>query len=236
MTTPLCILLVDDSKFFLELERQFLRNTPATILLAASAEEAAAVAQKHLPSLIYMDVDMSGMNGFDCCRALKSDLQMQAIPVVLIGAKASAADAAIARVAGADAYLTKPLDRRQFLDVGHNFLMSIERREPRRDCRLPVDFICRGLHLQGHCIDVSTGGMFLGCRSTVAKGEALTLKFSLPDEHLSPIELHGRIAWVNSRDEIIKPDYPLGYGIEFIDIPEEKGTALRRCFSNRWTA
>lgn len=231
MTTPLCILLVDDSKFFLELERQFLRNTPAAILLAASAEDAVALAKKHRPSLIFMDVGMPGINGFDACRMLKSGQETQGIPVVLVGAKNSPADEPAARSAGADAYLAKPLDRRHFLGVGHNFLVSIDRREPRRDCRIPVAFICRDLRLHGHCIDVSSGGMFLDCRPTALKGEILTLKFSLPDEQRTTVELRGRIAWVNSTEEIIKPDYPLGYGIEFVDIPAATGTVLRRCFS-----
>lgn len=231
MTTPLCILLVDDSKFFQELEKQFLRNTPAAILIASSGEEALALAQKHRPSLVYMDVDMPAMNGFDCCRRLKSDQQTRGIPVVLIGAKASPADDADARAAGADAFLAKPLDRRLFLGVGHRFLMSIDRREPRQGCRIPVEFTSRGLRLYGHCIDVSSGGMFLDCRPTAVKDEILMLKFALPDAPLTPIELRGRIAWVNSRDAIIKPNYPLGYGVEFVDIPEAVGTALRRCFS-----
>jgi CheY-like chemotaxis protein len=48
---------------------------------------------------------MPGINGFDCCRELKSNQQTKAFPVVLIGAKTFADDSAIARVAGVDAYL-----------------------------------------------------------------------------------------------------------------------------------
>ena len=99
MGTPLCILLVDDSKFFQELERQFLRNTPATILTASSGEEALFLAREHRPSLVFMDMDMPEMSGLDCCRAFKLDLDLQRIPIVLIGDKASATDEQNARAA-----------------------------------------------------------------------------------------------------------------------------------------
>lgn len=230
MTTPLCILLVDDSKFFLELEKNFLRNTPAAILAASSAEEALALAREHRPSLVFMDMDMPEMGGLDCCRAFKADPGLRQIPLILIGAKDSETDEPAARGVGADAYLSKPLDRRYFLGVGHSFLVSIDRRESRRACRILVDFTCRGRRLQGHCIDVSSGGMFLHCQPIAHKGDSLLLKFCLPDAQQTSIEVHGRIAWVNSREEIIKEDCPPGYGVEFVDVSDSVGTALRRYF------
>ncbi len=230
MGTPLCILLVDDSKFFLELERQFLRNTPTTILTAVSGEEALSLAREHRPSLVFMDIDMPGMNGLDCCRIFKSDPELQGIPIVLIGDVASPTDESDALSSGVDAYLSKPLDRRYFLGTGHRFLLSIDRREPRQAYQIVVDFTCRGRRLLGRCIDVSSGGMFLDCQPTAQKGESLLLKFSLPDERKTPVEMSGRIAWVNSEEEIIKENYPLGYGVEFVDISESVGAILRRCF------
>ena len=230
MGTPLCILIVDDSKFFLELERQFLRNTPATILTASSGKEALSLAKEHRPSLVFMDMDMPEMSGLDCCRTFKSARDLQTVPIVLIGDKASDADESDARAAGADEYLSKPLDRRYFLGTGHRFLVSIDRRESRQNHQVLVEILCRGRRLQGRCIDVSSGGMFLDCQPTARKGERLLLKFSLPDVQQTPVEINGRIAWANSEEEIIKEHYPLGYGVEFVDISDSIGAALRRCF------
>ncbi len=230
MGTPLCILLVDDSKFFLELEKQFLRNTPATILTASSGDESLALAKEHRPSLVFMDMDMPEMDGLDCCRIFKSDPELRRIPIVLIGAKSSVSDEPEARAAGANAYLSKPLDRRLFLGEGHRFLVSIDRRESRQPFQAMVNFTCRARRLQGRCIDVSSGGMFLDCQPLAQKGESLLLKFSLPDDQQTPVEIRGRIAWVNSQEEIIKDNFPLGYGVEFVDIPDSVGAILRRCF------
>jgi CheY-like chemotaxis protein len=230
MGTPLCILIVDDSRFFIELEKQFLRNTPATILVADSAREALLLAREHRPSLVYMDVDMPEMNGFDCCRAFKSDPALRGIPVVLIGGDDPVADEVKARNSGAEEYLPKPLDRRRFLACGHRFLVSIDRREPRRNCQIIVDYSCRGRRLMGRCIDISSGGMFLESQPTAQAGESLLLKFCLPDEKKTPVEVQGRIAWVNAKGSIIKDAFPLGYGVEFVDIADSVGTSLRRCF------
>ena len=231
MVTPLCILLVDESKFFLELEKQFLRNTPSTILFADSGEKALELAREYRPSRVEMNMNMElGMTGQECCAAFKADRELHDIPIVLIGDHEDEAAEGLAKEAGASAYISKPLDRRVFLGVGHSFLLSIDRREPRRMCNISVDFLCRGRRMQGRCIDVSSGGMFLDCSPTAQKGESLVLRFSLPDEHQTPIEVTGKIAWANTTEVTIKQDYPLGYGIEFIDIPDDVGAILRRCF------
>ncbi len=74
--------------------------------------------------------------------------------------------------------------------------------------------------------------MFLDCQPTAAKGESLRLKFALPDEYQTLVELKGKIAWSNTVDVTIKSDYPRGYGVEFVDIPDDVGAALRRCFGS----
>jgi CheY-like chemotaxis protein len=232
MGTPLCILIVDDSKFFIELEKQFLRNTPATVLTADSAKRALSMAREHRPSLVFMDVDMPEMNGFDCCRIFKSDSDLREIPIVLIGGDDPVKDEAKAHASGAADYLPKPLDKRRFLSAGHRFLVSIDRREPRRNCQIIVDYTCRGRRLMGRCIDISSGGMFLESQPTAQAGESLLLKFSLPDESKTPVELQGRIAWVNAADAIIKDGFPLGYGVEFVEITDSVGAALRGCFGS----
>lgn len=230
MSTPLCILLVDDSRFFLELERHFLRNTQAKILTATNAEEGLGMAREYRPSLVYLDIDMPGTDGIEVCRTFKSDRELQSIPVVLLGDQKHPEHAEMARSVKADAYLSKPLDRRQFLDIGHSFLVSIDRRETRKPIDIEVDFLCRGRQIKGRCADMSSGGLFLATSPTARKGETLLLEFTLPDEKQTRIKINGRIAWVNAADSLIKPDFPYGYGVEFVDILDTVGIALRRCF------
>lgn len=230
MSTPLCILLVDDSPFFLNLERNFLRNTPATLIEARGAAEAMELARRYRPSVVFMDIDMPEIDGLACCRNFCEDRELQGIPVVLIGDLAHPEQQAAAQAAGCAGFMTKPLDRRQFLDVGHRLLVSIDRRESRCDCQIPVSFEWQGVERHGLCIDISSGGMFLKIDPAAGKGALLTLRLRLPDAEKTAVSLAGRVAWVNLPGAPIKPDYPSGYGLEFIDISETAGVALRRCF------
>jgi len=230
MPTPLCILLVDDSAFFLNLERQFLRNTPASLLEAKSAGEALALARSHRPSLVFMDIDMPEVDGLTCCRQFRDDRELQGIPIILIGDRMCPEQQAQATAAGSSGFLTKPLDRRQFLESGHRLLVSIDRRETRLDCGIPVSFEWSGVERHGLCVDISSGGMFLRIDPRASKGDLLPLRLRLPDQERTVVKLTGRIAWVNLPDAPIKPHYPAGYGLEFIDIAEAIGIALRRCF------
>lgn len=230
MPTPLCILLVDDSPFFLSLERQFLRNTPASLLEAKSAGEALELARSHRPSMVFMDIDMPGIDGLACCRQFREDRELQGIPIILIGDKGAPDQQTQATAAGSAGFLTKPLDRRQFLEVGHRLLVSVDRREPRLGCDIPVSFEWGGVERHGLCVDISSGGMFLRIDPRAGKGELLPLRLRLPDQARTVVELTGRVAWVNLPNAPLKPHYPSGYGLEFIDISEAAGIALRRCF------
>lgn len=230
MPTPLCILLVDDSPFFLNLERQFLRQTPASLLEAKSAGEALALARSHRPSLVFMNIDMPEVDGLTCCQQFRNDRELKTIPIILIGDRTRPEQQAQALAAGSAGFLTKPLDRRQFLEVGHRLLVSIDRREPRRNCDIPVSFEWRGTERHGLCVDISSGGMFLKIDPAASKGDLLPLRLRLPDQDRTVVALTGRVAWVNMHNDLIKPGYPVGYGLEFINISEAVGVALRRCF------
>lgn len=230
MPTPLCILLVNDSPFFLKLERQFLLRTPASLLEARSADEAMALARSYRPSLVFMNIDMPGVDGLTCCRQFCDDPDLRAIPIILIGDRLRPEQQEQAVAAGCAGFLVKPLDRRQFLEVGHRLLVSIDRREPRRHCDIPVFFEWRGTERHGLCVDISSGGMFLKIDPAASKGDLLPLRLRLPDQDRTVVALTGRVAWVNMQNDLIKPGYPVGYGLEFINISEEAGIALRRCF------
>ena len=232
MSTPLCILLADDSPFFLNLERQFLRHTPATVLEAKNSRETLSLARTYHPSLVFMDIGLQPLDGISCCRQFGGDPELKATPVILIGERGNLEQQKSAAEAGCAGFLTKPLDRRAFLDAGHKLLVGIDRREPRRECSLTVAFEWEQAERFGSCLDISSGGMFLKVDPKAAKGDRLPLRFRLPDGQRTPIELTGRVAWVNTHTGAIKPNLPAGYGIEFVDISEKAAIELRRCFLN----
>jgi DNA-binding response OmpR family regulator len=78
------------------------------VLEAADGLEALSLAREKHPSLVLLDIGMPGMDGFEVCRALKTDPATSAIKVVILTARRADADRARGREVGADEYFVKP--------------------------------------------------------------------------------------------------------------------------------
>jgi class 3 adenylate cyclase len=111
MRNPARILVVDD----IEANRDILVTRLGThgyeLLQAVDGEEALASARAHLPDLILLDVMMPKIDGFEVCRQLKNDPALPFMPIVMVTAKAQSSEIAAGLDAGADEYLTKPIDQ-----------------------------------------------------------------------------------------------------------------------------
>ena len=106
------ILIVEDNALNLELATEVLRAHGHAVMQAHTAEEGLRLARVEQPDLILLDVRLPGMDGLAAVRALKEDARTRAIPTVAMTAQAMTGDEAEARVAGFDAYVTKPIDTR----------------------------------------------------------------------------------------------------------------------------
>ena len=218
---PSTVLLVDDNRMFLEIQKEFLEYSNVEILTASDGLEALAVAQAQRPDLIFMDLHMPKMDGSSCCRALKSVSALVNIPVVMVTSKGSEEDKDLCYTAGCDHFLTKPLDRDMFLDVARKFIPSIDRRER----RILANFACT-LKLQDESVtcrlhDLAVGGVFVVTDSIVVPNSVVQIAFNLPDG--TEIACHGRVAWVNR----IYAKFPRGIGIKFALMPKEMQQSLK---------
>lgn len=110
MRTPARILIVDDNPDNLDIFRHRLAAHNYEILTATDGEEALAVAREKQPDLILLDVMMPKMDGIEVCRHLKADPSLPFMPIIMVTAKAGSQDVVTALEAGADEYLTKPVD------------------------------------------------------------------------------------------------------------------------------
>jgi len=222
------ILLVDDSDFFLELEKGFLQFSPATILTAGNGREALEVVSREQPDLIFMDLSMPEMDGAACCAELKAHPRWRTIPVIMVLAPRSDGDIELCRQAGCDEIVTKPVDRKVFLEMGRRFLEKIDRRAARASCRFMVVFRDRDESDYAMSADISTGGMYLDTKKVSSKETCLMLNFLLPGENSEVIEIEGRVAWVNQGTGRPKPRLPEGFGVEFLNTPTETSRLLEK--------
>jgi CheY-like chemotaxis protein len=112
------VLHVEDNLANYKLVEQILSGRPEITLLAAmQGNLGLELAQRHRPDLVLLDLHLPGMPGDEVLRHLKEDPHTREIPVVMVSADATPGQVERLLEAGADAYLTKPLDVKEFLRV-----------------------------------------------------------------------------------------------------------------------
>ena len=111
MHNPPRILVVDDNETNRDIIVTRLSAHGYETLQAADGEQALAAVSEHRPDLVLLDVMMPNLDGIEACRRLKSDTSSEFLPVILVTAKTDSKDVVAGLEAGADEYLTKPIDQ-----------------------------------------------------------------------------------------------------------------------------
>jgi len=111
MHDPPCILIVDDNETNRDILVTRLKANGYRTLQAADGEEALKAVTQHRPDLVLLDVMMPKLDGLETCRRLKSRREEPFTPVILVTARTATEDIVAGLDAGADEYLTKPVDQ-----------------------------------------------------------------------------------------------------------------------------
>lgn len=110
-----CVLAVDDSKAVCDYVASALASAGIKAITANSGEQALEIiAERSDFACVLMDVLMPGMDGYDACRAIKN--KYKNMPVVMLTGKTSPFDRIRAKMAGCDAYLTKPVNQKDLIN------------------------------------------------------------------------------------------------------------------------
>jgi putative two-component system response regulator len=108
--TPI-VLVVDDSAPNRELIKACLQGVECQVRTAEDGQEALAIVEESPPDLVLLDVQMPGMSGYEVCERIKAGEKGSLLPVVMITALDHTTDRVRALTAGADDYMSKPVDR-----------------------------------------------------------------------------------------------------------------------------
>jgi len=119
------LLIVDDEphiRMLLEQTLEDLEDEDVELLMASNGQEAFDIIQEETPQLVFLDVMMPKMNGFDVCQKVKKELEMDNIHIILLTAKGQDVDKEKGLAVGADEYMTKPFDPDTILEKAMNIL------------------------------------------------------------------------------------------------------------------
>jgi class 3 adenylate cyclase/CheY-like chemotaxis protein len=109
------VLVVDDTPANVKLLEDLLAFQGYEVETAASGEEALAMVRAHAPDLILLDVVLPGLSGYDVCRAVRSDPKLTMLPVVMVTALDERDERVKGIEAGADDFLSKPVNPPELL-------------------------------------------------------------------------------------------------------------------------
>lgn len=107
------VLIADDEAYIRLLIEQSLEDLEehgVELLTANNGEEALETIKASKPELVFLDVMMPKMNGFDVCHAVKHELGLKGIYIIMLTAKGQEFDKRKGEQSGADTYMTKPFD------------------------------------------------------------------------------------------------------------------------------
>ncbi len=113
------LLIVDDEphiRMLLEQTLEDLEDLGVELLTAANGLEALEIIKSEKPSLVFLDVMMPKMNGYDVCEKVKGDLGLTDVYIIMLTAKGQEFDRSRGEDVGADIYMTKPFDPDEILE------------------------------------------------------------------------------------------------------------------------
>jgi len=119
------ILIADDEPFIIALLKETLEELEdegVEILAAGNGADGWAIIQDKHPSLIFLDVMMPKMSGYEVCQRVKQDPELSKAYVVMLTAKGQEIDRERGTEAGADEYVTKPFDPDYILERAHGVM------------------------------------------------------------------------------------------------------------------
>ncbi len=119
------VLVIDDSNTIRRSAEMFLRQAGYDVVLAEDGFDALAKISDHEPQVIFVDIMMPRLDGYQTCALIKQNPLLRSTPVIMLSSKDGVFDRARGRLAGSDRYLTKPFTKETLLEAVKEHAPSI---------------------------------------------------------------------------------------------------------------
>ena len=109
------VMVIDDSKTIRRTAESLLKKEGCTVFTANDGFEALAKIADHEPDIIFVDIMMPRLDGYQTCALIKHNKKFKNIPVIMLSSKDGLFDRARGRIVGSEQYLTKPFTKEELL-------------------------------------------------------------------------------------------------------------------------
>lgn len=109
------VMVIDDSKTIRRTAETLLKKSGCEVFTATDGFEALAKILEHRPSIIFVDIMMPRLDGYQTCALIKNNKMFKNIPVIMLSSKDGLFDRARGRIVGSEQYLTKPFTKDELL-------------------------------------------------------------------------------------------------------------------------
>ena len=117
------VLVIDDSKTIRRTAEMLLKKEGCDVITAIDGFEALAKIADQQPQIIFVDIMMPRLDGYQTCALIKSNSQFKAVPVIMLSSKDGLFDKARGRIVGSEQYLTKPFTRDELLGAIRRYVV-----------------------------------------------------------------------------------------------------------------
>jgi twitching motility two-component system response regulator PilG len=111
------VMVIDDSKTIRRSAETLLKKVGCEVVTAIDGFEALAKIAEHKPDIIFVDIMMPRLDGYQTCALIKNNQNFKATPVIMLSSKDSIFDRARGRIVGSEEYLTKPFSREDLINA-----------------------------------------------------------------------------------------------------------------------
>src|SRR5919206_2077229 len=116
------VLVIDDSNTIRRSAEMFLRQAGYEVILAEDGFDALSKIADHQPRLIFVDIMMPRLDGYQTCALIKQNPKLKSTPVIMLSSKDGVFDRARGRLAGSDRYLTKPFTKEALIEAVNDYV------------------------------------------------------------------------------------------------------------------
>jgi twitching motility two-component system response regulator PilG len=120
------VVVIDDSKTIRRTAETLLKKAGCEVITATDGFESLSKVMEHQPNIIFVDIMMPRLDGYQTCALIKNNQAFKKTPIVMLSSKDGLFERARSRIVGAEHYMTKPFTREELLNTIKAYVVDVK--------------------------------------------------------------------------------------------------------------